>query len=163
MKVGDKVKYSQNWLSSTLIKRAKWRGVISALHQDKDVPDSSFIYVHWEGDTEQRLVNKHNLTVIKDKDTVKKPTVKTDTVIPDLKTLSISGIAKLIMKDWGVVNYAAKPYLQAMNELKTVNDKYGYDSGASIVRYFLSNAASYRGDLARAVKKELRLRLEKGV
>jgi hypothetical protein len=94
---------------------------------------------------------------------MKKPSLKTEAVIPDLKALTISQIAKLIMKDWGVVNYAAKPYLQAMNELKTVNDKYGHDSGASIVRYFLSNAASYRGDLARAVKKELRLRLEKGV
>jgi hypothetical protein len=160
MRVGDKVKYSQNWLSSTLIKRAKWRGVISALHQDKDVPDSSFIYVHWEGDTEQRLVNKHNLTVIKDKGTVKKPTVKTDTVIPDLKTLSISGIAKLIMKDWGVVNYAAKPYLMAMNSLRTLDDNYGLDTGSSVVRYFLANASSYRGEMARAIKKELNFRLK---
>jgi hypothetical protein len=91
---------------------------------------------------------------------MKKPTVKQEVTIPDLKTLTISQIAKLIIKDWGVVNYAAKPYLQAMNELKTVNDKYGYDSGASIVRYFLSNAGSYRGEMARAIKKELNFRLK---
>jgi hypothetical protein len=91
---------------------------------------------------------------------MKKPTSKTEATIPDLKTFTLSQIAKLVMKDWGVVNYAAKPYLMAMNELKSVEDKYGYDSGASIVRYFLSNASSYRGDLARAVKAELRNRVK---
>ena len=93
---------------------------------------------------------------------MKKPTPKIEANIPDLKTLTISGIAKLIIKDWKIVNYAAKPYLMAMNELKTINDKVGFDNGASIVRYFLSNASSYRGDVARAVKIELRKRLELG-
>lgn len=161
MKVGDKVKYCKTWLASTQIKRAKWRGTVSALYQEKDVPSDTFIYVRWEGDTEDRLINKHNLTLIKDKATMKKPAPKPEVVIPDLKPLTLSQIAKLIMRDWGVVNYAAKPYLMAMNDLRTVDDKFGTDSGSSIVRYFLANAASYRGEIARAVKKELRLRLEK--
>lgn len=163
MKAGDKVKYSQNWLSSTQIKRAKWRGTIMSIYQDKDVPSDTFVYVQWEGDTEQRLVNKHNLTVIKDKDktAMRKPAPKSEVTIPDLKPMTISQLAKLIIKDWGVVNYAAKPYLMAMNELTDINSAYGLDTGASIVRYFLSNASSYRGPIARAVKIELRRRLEK--
>lgn len=90
----------------------------------------------------------------------KAKTVKLEVTIPDLTAMSLSKIAKLVMKDWGVVNYAAKPYLMAMNELNSVQDKYGYDSGASIVRYFLSNASSYRGELARAIKAELRNRVK---
>jgi hypothetical protein len=91
---------------------------------------------------------------------MKKPTPKPEVAIPDLTTMSISQIAKLIMKDWGVVGYAAKPYLMAMNELNTVNDNYGLDTGSSVVRYFLSNASSYRGPLARAIKTELRNRIK---
>lgn len=91
---------------------------------------------------------------------MKKPSPKTEVTIPDLKPLTISQIAKLIIKDWPVVNYAAKPYLMAMNSLRTLDDKYGLDRGASVVRYFLSNASSYRGEMARAIKKELNLRLK---
>jgi hypothetical protein len=161
--IGTKVKYSKVWLDSTQIKRTKWRGTIAAHYNGEGVSDTSFVYVRWEGDTEDRLINVHNLTIIKDKEAaVKKPTPKPEVAIPDLKTLTISGIAKLIIKDWKIVNYAAKPYLMAMNELKTINDKVGFDNGASIVRYFLSNASSYRGDVARAVKIELRKRLEIG-
>lgn len=93
---------------------------------------------------------------------MKKPKQKitTPVIIPDLKPLTLSQIAKLIVKDWGVPNYAAKPYLQAMANLSTVNDKYGLESGTSVVRYFLSNAASYRGELAKAIKAELRERVK---
>jgi hypothetical protein len=91
-----------------------------------------------------------------------KPKPKSGMPVPDLKQLTIAGIAKLIIKDWGVPNYAAKPYLIAMNELQTLNSQYGLDSGASIVRYFLANASSYRGPIAKAVKAELRLRLKEG-
>jgi hypothetical protein len=65
-------------------------------------------------------------------------------------------IARDISKAWPNVNYAAKPYLEAMRELSTVSDKYGYDDARSIVLYFLSNAASFRGDQAKALKSELK-------
>jgi hypothetical protein len=48
------------------------------------------------------------------------------------------------------------PYLEAMHCLNTINDDYGYDSAKSIVLYFLSNANSWRGDVARRVKAELK-------
>jgi len=65
-------------------------------------------------------------------------------------------IAKEISQDWGdKVTYGAKPYLMAMHSLGSVEENYHYDDGSSIVRYFLSNATSWRGDVARRVKIEL--------
>jgi len=69
---------------------------------------------------------------------------------------SVNEIAREIKKDWTKVNYAAVPYLDAMFSLENISDNYGYDSGKSIVIYFLSNAGSWRGDVARRVKKELK-------
>jgi hypothetical protein len=65
-------------------------------------------------------------------------------------------IAKEISEDWGAkVNYGAKPYLMAMRSLGSIEENYHYDDGSSIVRYFLANATSWRGDVARRVKLEL--------
>ena len=69
---------------------------------------------------------------------------------------SLSAIARDIRADWKPVNYAAKPYLDAMATLDNINDKYMFDSGKSIVLYFLANASSWRGDKARAIKSELK-------
>lgn len=66
-------------------------------------------------------------------------------------------IARDIRKAWGAkVNYAAKPYLDAMSSLSSPADNYGADSGKSIVLYFLGNATSFRGDAAKALKAELK-------
>jgi hypothetical protein len=65
-------------------------------------------------------------------------------------------IARDIYQAWPKVNYAAKPYLDAMQDLSSINDKYGYDDARSIVLYFLSNAASFRGDSAKTLKLELK-------
>ena len=81
--------------------------------------------------------------------------------VPDnLSRMGLSEIASLISADWARVNYAAKPYLEAMFSLDSVKDMYGADSGSSIVAYFLSNARSWSGDVAKAVKKELKKRLK---
>jgi len=72
-------------------------------------------------------------------------------------TRSLSTIAREIRKEWGAkVNYAAKPYLEAMSSLDKVSDNYGYDDGESIVLYFLSNASTFRGDAAKRIKAELK-------
>ena len=76
------------------------------------------------------------------------------------KDMSIKEIAQEIQKDWKKVNYAAKPYLEAMYSLENINDKHGLDSGKSIVAYFLLNAATWKGEVAKAIKKELNLRLK---
>lgn len=67
----------------------------------------------------------------------------------------ISEIAREIKNDWTNVYFGAKPYLDAMHSLNTVQDNYGMDSAPSVIRYFLSNATTWRGEVARRVKKEL--------
>jgi hypothetical protein len=69
---------------------------------------------------------------------------------------TISTIAREISRDWKNVNYAAKPYLQAMRSLDSANDSFGYDSAKSIVSYFLANASGYRGEAAKAHKSALK-------
>ncbi len=71
--------------------------------------------------------------------------------IPD----NLNQIASIIQEDWKTVYFGAVPYLNAMFSLNTMADYYGYDSGESIVRYFLGNAQTWRGQTARAVKAKL--------
>ncbi len=78
-------------------------------------------------------------------------------------TRSFATIAQEIDEDWSEqgkgVNYAAKPYLEAMAELDTTdpNTPYGFgDDARTVVLYFLSNATSWRGETARKIKAELK-------
>jgi len=75
------------------------------------------------------------------------------------ETRSLYLIASEIRRDWQKVNYAAKPYLDAMHSLNSIEDQYMYDTGKSVVRYFLSNASTWRGTKAREIKAELRAML----
>ena len=52
------------------------------------------------------------------------------------------------------------PYVEAMLSLQSINDDYGLDPADDIVIRFLSNAASWRGEVARRIKAELNLHLE---
>lgn len=72
---------------------------------------------------------------------------------------SIKEIAFEIETDWGKVNFAARPYLDAMYSLDSVSDSFGLDSGETVVAYFLANAGTWRGDRARALKAELKAML----
>ena len=65
-------------------------------------------------------------------------------------------IAADIKADWQKVNYAAVPYLEAMQQLNSIDDNFILDSARSIVRYFLSNATTWRGEKAREIKTELK-------
>ena len=65
-------------------------------------------------------------------------------------------IAAEIRSDWKKVNYAAVPYLEAMQQLNSIEDNFILDSARSIVRYFLSNATTWRGEKAREIKAELK-------
>lgn len=77
----------------------------------------------------------------------------------DLALASIRQLARLIEHDWASVNYAARPYLDAMHGLDSIDDRYGAESGRWIVAYFLNNAKTWRGSVAREIKAELRKRL----
>lgn len=70
-------------------------------------------------------------------------------------------IAKEAQTDWNTnsksgVNPAARPYLNAMKELNSIEDYYGLDSGKGVVLYFLANAGTWRGETARRIKAELK-------
>lgn len=65
-------------------------------------------------------------------------------------------IAREIEAAWPAMNYAAKPYHEAMLHLNSIHDNYGYDSGKSMVLYFLSNARTWRGEEAKRIKAELK-------
>lgn len=81
----------------------------------------------------------------------------------DLEVQPLRSLANIAWYDWSQgktgVGFAAKPYLVAMMALESVSDNYGADSGNMIVRYFLSNARSWRGPVAKAIKAELNRRL----
>ncbi len=82
------------------------------------------------------------------------------TTTQNLSDLSLSSLASMVYNDWKPVNYAAKPYLEAMASLNSIKDNYFCDSGSSVVAYFLANASHWKGETAREVKKELNKRLK---
>lgn len=69
---------------------------------------------------------------------------------------SLRVIANEIKSDWNNVYFGAVPYLDAMSQLDSITDRYYEDSAKSIVLYFLSNATTWRGEVARRVKAELK-------
>lgn len=73
---------------------------------------------------------------------------------------AISTIAQDIQKDWANVYFGAKPYLDAMLTLNSVKDYYGADSAESIVLYFLCNAKTWKGEVAKKIKLELKALLK---
>ena len=68
----------------------------------------------------------------------------------------LNTIANEILNHWKKPYYGAIPYLNAMQNLHTINDMYMYDDGKSIVRYFLSNASTFKGEDAKRLKLELK-------
>lgn len=72
----------------------------------------------------------------------------------EIRALSV--IAADIRASWTKVSPYAEPYLSAMEQLTNITDSYGCDDADGIVRYFLSNASGWRGDVARRIKDELK-------
>lgn len=75
---------------------------------------------------------------------------------PKLSPRPIHVIAREISNNWPKPYFGAVPYLRAMRSLDKITDTYGADSGESVVLYFLSNAATWRGEKARELKAELK-------
>lgn len=83
----------------------------------------------------------------------------------DYSAMSISQLASIIRTDWRKqpgkgIYFGAVPYLDAMHTMDKITDNYGADSGRSIVAYFLGNASTWKGEVAKAIKKELNKRLK---
>lgn len=73
---------------------------------------------------------------------------------------TLAAIARDIRKHWTPPNYAAVPYLEAMADLETLDDRYMHDSADGIVLRFLGNASTFRGPEAKRIKAELKLMLQ---
>jgi hypothetical protein len=69
----------------------------------------------------------------------------------------ISEIASEIKKEWDTkIYFGAKPYLDAMLCINEPNDTFGCEDGKTQVIYFLANASTYRGEIAKRHKAELK-------
>jgi hypothetical protein len=68
-------------------------------------------------------------------------------------------IAADIMHEWEKPYFGAKPYIEAMLFLNTIEDRFIADSAESILEGFLSNASTFRGERARELKAELKAHL----
>lgn len=68
----------------------------------------------------------------------------------------INAIARDVENYWPKVNYAARPYLDAMHHLSLISDKYYADSAKSVINYFLANASAFKGEHAKRIKTELK-------
>lgn len=77
-----------------------------------------------------------------------------------LEQMSLRQLAMVIEQSWVKMSPHAVPYVAAMRQLETIRDKFGFDDGESVVRYFLVNATTWRGEVARNVKAELNRRLK---
>lgn len=73
-----------------------------------------------------------------------------------MTTRTLSAIADEITKDWKKPYFGAVPYLEAMSTLQSVSDSFYEDSGRSVVTYFLANANTWKGEVARRIKAELK-------
>lgn len=71
-------------------------------------------------------------------------------------TRPIHEIAREIRRTWDKPYFAARPYLDAMQDLEGVNDPYYAEDAKTIVSYFLGNAKTWRGEDAKRIKAELR-------
>ncbi len=69
-------------------------------------------------------------------------------------------IALEIKKEWKNPYFGAVPYIEAMSTLRSIEDMFIMDTAESVVRYFLANANTFRGDAARRIKSELKSMLK---
>lgn len=112
--------------------------------------------------THQVWVGDGNAATHTDCKKEQKATDKTKDASLRVQARSISEIAREIESEWGNVNYAARPYLDAMHGLSAITDNYGADSAKTIVLYFLNNASAFRGEKAKAIKAELKAMVKSG-
>lgn len=78
----------------------------------------------------------------------------------DLESMSIYRLMEVVKNDWSRPYFGALPYIAALMAL-TDNGYYEEDSWQCLAVYFLANARTWRGPLARDVKVELNRRLKK--
>jgi hypothetical protein len=68
----------------------------------------------------------------------------------------LSEITREIRKDWKPMYRPAEAHFEAFEYADNVNQMYGMDSVKSEICYFLGNAQTWKGDVARRIKLELK-------
>ena len=72
----------------------------------------------------------------------------------------LSAVAREIRADYAAkgkpVYYSAKPYVDAMASLGSMEDRFYEDPALDVVIYALSNLSTWRGEVATRVKDELK-------
>lgn len=89
----------------------------------------------------------------------------TTTKAPKLiaSTMTLPQLCKEIRKDWrksdgsSAMYFGAVPYFKAMETMSNINDNFGMDSGKMVINYFLANASTWRGSVAKQVKFDLNI------
>jgi hypothetical protein len=149
LSAGDRVKYSREFMHRMAY--AQNSGIVA------DV-DGALVRVLWRGENEARPINAANIerAPLRAKAAPKAEAPATIEAPAAAAPRRLSTIAREIRRAWPRVYFAAAPYLDAMQYLDNINDKYLYDDARSIVRYFLANAATFKGDAAKALKAELK-------
>lgn len=71
------------------------------------------------------------------------------------ETTNLHAMSLIIRRHWPKPYFGAIPYIDAMGSLSSIRDNYYADSGHYIVMYFLANASTWRGEVAKAVKARL--------
>lgn len=65
-------------------------------------------------------------------------------------------IVRTIRADWSNPYFGAVPYLDALEGLTSWTDRYGHDDATELALYLLNNLKTWRGDVARTVKAQLK-------
>lgn len=148
LSAGERVKYTREFLQRMAY--AQNSGIVANV-------DGVLVRVLWRGENEARPINAANIerAPLRAK-AAPKPAEAPATIAAPAIVRPLSTIAREIRRAWPRVYFAAAPYLDAMSSLNTINDRYMYDDARSIVRYFLANAAQFKGDAAKALKAELK-------
>jgi len=79
---------------------------------------------------------------------------------PPTKKRPLHEIARDIRKAWARPYFAALPYLEALRGIASTDEMFYHETGASVVRGFLANAQTFRGQAAKALKEELKEHLK---
>ena len=80
----------------------------------------------------------------------------------DLSTLDLQDLVAMVYADWDYVNPSAASYLDALDvwDCHELDDPVGNETAEIQIGYLLTHVTGWRGLTARAVKAELRRRLE---
>ena len=110
----------------------------------------------------QQLNHSFRMGQLDEEKTEEVQQIPQEQVVPsNLSNMNLSQIARVIKGDWKRIYFGSVPYVDAMRTMNKITDNYGHDSGTSIIAYFLGNATTWKGPIARAVKKELNDRLKR--